>query len=482
MRTFAKRLAGFLVTLAATGWVLLNAMGEGTGALADAGEEDGLGAFSDQKATLTLWYTDDALTDYLNREAARYGSVSEDVRVLPVLVPGVGFLEAVGQSSTLGEAFPDLYITTHDNLEKAALAGLAADIERPEDNLRGDNYSAAALSSVNWHGKPIAYPFYCETTALLYNRTYLEDEARRMALEEGIEEPDAEEIDARVEKMLPATLEDLLSFAGSYNAPDEVEAVFRFDVNDLFTSYFFAGDALDVGGPDGDDPEVVDVYNEKVLTCMDIYQQSGQFFATSSNAMNGEAILQDFLDGKVVFTVGTTEAVRRISQSREEGTCSFSFGAAPLFSLTEDLGTRALSVTNCIVINDFSENISQAMRFGRFLTEEGTTELYARTGKLSARSRAEFGEDPDVAGMMRAYAQVYEHSVPMPKMLATSNFWIRLEIAFTDIWNGANVNETMRGVSEQLLMQIRGTRTEVPPIEDPPKVVISEELSEEGEE
>ncbi|MCR5674156.1 MAG: extracellular solute-binding protein [Lachnospiraceae bacterium] len=474
-----RRFLSAAAVLAALGLILSSVRGMTDFSPFFGGDEEQ--ASDGNKHTLILWYTDEALTDFLNREASRFGTASDDVRVLPVLVSGLGFLEEVGKASALGEDFPDLYITTHDNLEKAALAGLAAEVEHPEDYLRGDNYPQAALDAVTWHDRQIGYPFYAETISLLYNRTYLEEEVRRIAEEDGEAEPTGEVLDKRVEDMLPGTLEDLLAFAGNYNAPDGVESIFRFDVNDLFTDYFFAGDALSVGGPAGDDPQIVDVYNERALTCMDIYQQLGQFFSTGTDTVNGETLLQDFLDGKTVYTIATTEAVRKIAEKREEGTCDYVFGAAPLFDLTETLPTRALSVTNCIVINGFSEHPGDANRFARFLADDGVGELYPRAGKLSARYRAGFGEDPDVNAMMRAYAQVYEDSVPMPKMLETSNYWIRLEIAFSDIWNGADVNATMKQVAEQLLMQIQRTPTELQPLEDFPHVQLSEDLSEEGE-
>ncbi|MCR4763788.1 MAG: extracellular solute-binding protein [Lachnospiraceae bacterium] len=442
------------------------------------GEETGI--YSD-KTTLVLWYTDEALTDYLNREAVAYSELAEDVRVIPTLVSGLGFLEHVGEASALEEGAPDLYITTHDNLEKAALAGLAAEILRPEDVLRGDTWPNAALSSVTWHDKKIAYPFYGETTALLYNRTYLEEAARLAAAEAGEELPEDADLTERVEALLPETVGELLSFAGSYNAPDEVEAVIRFDVKDLFMDYFFAGDALNVGGDNGDNPEIVELYNDRVLTCMDIYQQLGQFFAIDPDLVTGDTIWQDFCEGRIVFTIATTDAVRKLAELESAGETRFSYGAAPLFDLTDNLPTRALSVTSCLVINGFSEHESEANRFAAWLTAEGANDLYARSGKVSIRNRAYYCEEKEIADLISAYLSVYNDSVPMPKMIETSNYWIRLETAFTDIWNGGDVNAEMKRVSEQLLSQIRGTPVVVDEIPNPERILLSEDLTEEGE-
>lgn len=480
MRPFRIRLLSIMLIALACAALFFPILRSPVLEVAVAEEADAAARPFDGKTTLILWYTDEALTDYLNRQAVEFGKTAGDTRVLPVLVSGLGLLESTLEASIAGTDYPDLYITTHDNLEKASLAGIASEVEHAEDVLRGDSFPEAALNSVTWHNLKIAYPFYGETVALLYNRTYLEDEAKLLAEEADEAAPEGEELEKRVQAYLPETIGDLLDFAGHYNAPDEVEAVFSFDVNDLFTDYFFAGDAIDVGGPAGDDPDQVSLYNERVLTCMDIYQQLGQFFAVDPKAVNEEKVLQDFIDGKTVFTIATTEAVQRLKQAREEEDCSFVFGAAPLPALTDEIDTKALSVTNCVVVNGFSEHMTEANRFATFLTSNATADLYTRTNKMPAGYRADFGEDTFVSDMMRAYYSVYEDSAPMPKMIETSNYWIRLEVAFTDIWNGAEVNTTMREVAEQLLSQIRGLQTQVDAIPDPPRILISEELSEEG--
>ena len=75
--------------------------------------------------TLYLWYTDEALTDFLNSAAVSYGQYQDDVRVVPVYTPGLEYLETINQASLKTEEVPDLYIVSNDSLEKAYLAGLA---------------------------------------------------------------------------------------------------------------------------------------------------------------------------------------------------------------------------------------------------------------------------------------------------------------------------------------------------------------------
>ena len=50
----------------------------------------------------------------------------------------------------------------------------------------------------------------------------------------------------------------------------------------------------------------------------------------------------------------------------------------------------------------------------------------------------------------------YEDSVPIPKMMATSNFWVEMEIVFDRIWNGAKVTDELMHLSERLMSQVTG--------------------------
>ena len=139
-------------------------------------EEDSL--FT-RRETIYLWYTDEALTDYLNSVAVAYSEYQDAVRVMPVYTSGREYLETVNQAALHTEEVPDLYIISNDSLEKAYLAGLASEVRLPEGTLTMEQwYPETAVRAVTYRDKQIAYPFYFETSCFLYNRTYLEDWAR----------------------------------------------------------------------------------------------------------------------------------------------------------------------------------------------------------------------------------------------------------------------------------------------------------------
>ena len=163
--------------------------------------------FARNKTTVRLWYTDDTLTPYLQSKAVAYSESNSKVRIEPVLVSGLEYLEAINKASVDEDNYPDLYIITNDSLEKAYLAGLATEIEGGDEFLSKGIFPEAAINSVTYKGKKIAYPFYFETSSLIYNKTYLEN----MAVETMQTEIDTAEGEAAQEETEKAEEEGELS-------------------------------------------------------------------------------------------------------------------------------------------------------------------------------------------------------------------------------------------------------------------------------
>ena len=432
--------------------------------------------FTKEKETLYLWYTDEALTSYLSSAAVTYNE-NHDVRVVPVLESGLEYLEKINQNSLEADA-PDLYILGHDSLEKAYLAGLANEVTPPDRIVMEDEYIGTGLQAAAYKDKLIGYPFYFETSALLYNKTYIRDlaksrleaEAVQAKEDAGLLEEDKiealegtegsadkeeqfteEQISAKMQELLPDTIEDIRTFADSYDAPQQVEGVFKWDVTDIFYNYFFVGDAIRMGGEAGWDTSQIDIYNENAIKSMEAYQELNQFFSIDTSQISYEGILDEFMAGEMVFTVATTDAVFALEHAMADGLFEYEYGIAVTPDINDKMKTRSLSVTNCVVVNGYSEKKEIANDFAYFLTNEYTDILYARTGKVSAAKDVDYGYEA-----LEQFAKEYEKSISMPKMLETSNFWVQLEVSFSEIWNGADANRELKELSEQIKSQITG--------------------------
>ncbi|MDE6622235.1 MAG: extracellular solute-binding protein [Lachnospiraceae bacterium] len=427
-----------------------------------------------RKETIHLWYTDDALTDYLNSKALEFYD-STDIRVNVKLVSGLEYLEAVN-AATLDEAAdaPDLYILSNDSLEKAYLAGLAAQLPDTAPVYEEEMFSQAARNAVTYNGKYVACPMYFETSALLYNKTYLqqiadeangaggeEEEGSAAASEEQPGETAAEQT-VTAEQLIPTSIVDILTFADQYSTPENVEYFFRWDVSDIFYNYFFIGNYISVGGAAGDDKSLIDIYNTESISSLKVYQEMNQFFSIDTKETNYDTVMREFREGKTIYTIATSDCIRRLDEAAENGEFTYEYGIAKLPDINQELTTRGMSVTNALVINGYSQHKESAGLLMEYLIKDAHADLYSMTGKLSSVIRDTY-ENEHVAAFMENYIE----SVPIPKMLETSNFWVELEICFARVWGGEEANTQLRQLSEQIKTQLAGEPVAEQPIEDP---------------
>ncbi len=433
---------------------------------------------TEEKPTLILWYTDESLTDYLNSSAIACLD-KEGVRVEPVLKTGLEYVDEIYNASISDEEVgPDLFIIGSDSLEKAALAGTAMPVEDPEHVLNSFNYPEIAMNAVTYRGKQIAYPFYYETAFLLYNSTYLSQMAdaelrAEMAGEEEGEEYDPESIslvydpeagipegyteeswkaavDERTHELIPESIEDIRALASNHGAPEGMENFFLWDVSDIYYNYFFTGAYMNVGGACGDDPEELDICNEKSVRCMEAYQSLHEFFSIESDESSYEKVLSDFLEGKSLFTIVTTDALATVERACADGSFSWSYGVAPLPGVDKEHSARGLSTTSCVVVNGFSEHPDEANIFAEYIMYESAITLYDRTGKLPCMG----GAQDEATGARDVVRMIYMESASLPKMITLSNFWMELEMAYTRVWNGADPEESLKSLDEQMKLQM----------------------------
>ena len=433
--------------------------------------------------SVVVWYTDESMTDYMNAMAVAFHE-KYDIRVIPQLQSGLDYLESIYDASVREENGPDVYIISNEALEKAYLSGLATEIADPDNIVNQEHFPLAALNAVTYQNKKIGYPYYFETSVLLYNKSYIYEMAKNQLMAETAEDVETESeaaaaadgesssvqntdvsedaVKERIEELIPKTFDELLTFADSYDAPQAVEAVFKWDVKDIFYNYFFIGNYMDVGGPCGDNTDEVDIYNLDAIKAMQIYQNLNQFFSIESEDVAYNSVIREFMEGKLVFTTATSDIMKTLQTAAEEGEFSFEYGLAEIPDLNDELVTKSLSVTNTVVVNGFSDKKEDADKFASYLTGEGSASLYEKTGKIPSNSKEACKDDKTAV-----FYQEYSNSVPLPKMMVTSNLWVQLEVTFAKVWNGASVSKSLQSLSEMIMSQVTGTEYSEEYIDEP---------------
>ncbi len=435
----------------------------------------------EDKDSLVVWYTDEALTDFINHSCVAYNE-QYGVRVIPRLQSGDEYLEQINVASIKDEGTPDLYIVSNDVLERAYLGGLATTITT-ENIIFDNNFPEAAKQAVTYKDNKVAYPFYFETSALIYNRSYLQEMASNKLMADESTEPDEdaedaeevveddeagltteEKIEKRINEAIPETFEELMEFADNYDAPMDVETIFKWDVKDIFYNYFFVGNYMNVGGENGDDSAKIDIYNMDVITALTVYQSLNQFFSFDYEDVTYDSVVREFIEGKTIFITATSDIIKKLEDAKQAGEFNYEYGIAPIPNLNDNLISRGMSVTSTVAVNGFSDKKDVANAFAKFLTIDAAGDLYTMTGKLSACSNVKY-DNADIETFEKEYAQ----SRPVPKMMATSNYWLLAEIAFSNVWSGKNVNAEVKSLSEQLKEQIMGVAISEDYIDSPTK-------------
>lgn len=415
--------------------------------------------FVPKKETIYFWYTDEDLTSFLNGAAVSFGE-KKGVRVIPVLTSDGEYLEAINQASLHTEQVPDVYLIDSSNLEKAYLAGLASETKDAGSVCNTENFPQAALYASSYQGKNIAYPFYFDTSVLLYNKTYLDQwgeqqNAKRVEQEESTQQDLEEnaslsvEMQERLQNADYATLDELLYVANSFDVPEQVEGVMKWDVADIFYNYWFVGRYLIVGGTSGDDRSRIDIDNPETTQCLKTYQLLNQFFSMETDTITYESVLEDFADGKILFTVVTSDAAKYMQKMVKDGRFAYEYGFAVMPDVSEDLDSASLSVTNCAVVNGYSASKKLANEFAAYLVCDYAEELYERTGKMPVKLQTDIDHEE-----VQIFRREYADSVSLPKMMETGNFWMQMEVLFSKVWNGEDVETLVNGLAARIRMQV----------------------------
>jgi len=464
------RLKGRLISVAAVAVMAAAVYCGGIWGTEEIEDEEMPVSWFGQKETIHFWYSDETLTNFINSAAVAFGE-KEGVRVFPVLVSDSEYLEAINRASLDDDStqMPDVYLVSHDALEKAYLAGLATSIQDAAGICNERNFPQAALASATYQDKLVGYPLYFETSALVYNETYLAEWAAQIAMKELLsagdvgENPEeyqdgipvdeallAEKTERYFKEAVPGTVEDILHIADTFDVPLGVDGIMKWDVSDIFYNYWFVGNYMIVGGEAGDDADNIDINNVETIQCLEVYKALNQFFSIESDTVDYDTVVEDFCEGKTVFTIATTDVVKTLADAEEEGRLGFTYGIALLPQVSGELQSRPMSVTNVVAVNGYSQHKALANRFAAYLTGECADSLYSRTGRVAANLHADADN-----GALQIFKLEYAQSIPLPKMMETGNFWVQLEALFSRVWNGADVAELVRELDERIRTQMR---------------------------
>ena len=383
-----------------------------------AGDGQAQGSTEDaetEPVELTLWYTQPELEAYFTQAAADYEAETGN-HVTAVQVPALDYIEAINDASVKDGDYPDIFVATPDLLEKAKLAGLT---QRANEEICSlDNFSQKALTAVTYKNEKIAYPFYTDTSVLVYNENYVSE--------------------------APTSIEDIQNFSENFEGDGQIQDIFVWNVNDIFVDFFTIGNYVNLGGAAGDQVQEMTLNSEEIRNCLTVYQELSQFFAIDRSAVSENQIVQDFADGKIVYAIIRDDSIEKLDELLADG--QFSYGVAPVPDLNSELQVRPLSITHSLVVNGYTKHPAAADALAGYLTVTAADTLYDQAGNIPAKNNVTFANEK-----MSVVREQYEEAVEVPKIMQMSSYWLLMESVFSDIWTGADVTERMAEAESSML-------------------------------
>lgn len=406
---------------------------------------------STEEGIVNFWYTNDVLTNYYNNVASVFNRTHKGADIVPKLVSASEYIEQIYNASHTGEEYPDIYVVTSDTMEKAYLSGLTRPVENEKVVQR--NFPKVATEAASYKGILQGYPLYFDTSTLVYNKTLLEeiayDQFEMQALEKGESTENLvvteEQIASLVDIMIPETIDELIEFSNNLEAPEGIDTLFKWNINDVFYNYFYLGEYTTLSS------DHIDISNEATVACVEIFKHLTEYFYMDAETVSTDSILKEFMSGTMLFTIMDSESAIELEKARANGELSFDFDYALIPDPNSELRGRPLSVTNVVVVNGYTNYPETAVDFAEFLTMDNycVDQLYGMTGYLPA-----YGKSSSSTNMEVIFKKEYAESANMPNYMVTSNFWMLLENAFNEIWDGADTREVLDLLEKRLQNQI----------------------------
>ena len=331
------------------------------------------------------------------------------------LIPEADYIDTLTTEAIKPDTV-DMYIVDNDKLEQVKLAGIAGE-NRMTDIYNEYNYSVAAMEACTYDGRLIAYPLTFDTSFLIYNASYVQDVSF-------------------------VNFEEIKNYAENFEveAGSGVSSIFTCDPQDIFYNYGYLGAYLNIGGKAGDNrAEIFDITDE-LTQAAELYKQLIEYFYIDINNADYYSCLNGLEDGSIVLTIGDMAMYRRaVSES------AFQIGTAALPDMSESIKSAPLSVTTAVVVNPFSDDITVAESFAKYLTYTNTTELYTMSGQPACRIID--NEDDNIDHIYESY----DKSVPKLKLMYSDEFYAMLEIAIHSIADGSKGVDALTSVRDYLV-------------------------------
>ncbi|MFD3272555.1 extracellular solute-binding protein [Paenibacillus dendritiformis] len=425
-RFFISILSSALVFLLLAGCGVQNtkSANEAGGALQQHAGEAGLQP--EKGAKLLVWESKGPELDFLKAVAEDF----EKEYGVNVTVEAVPAIDSVTKLTTDGPAGigADVFSAPHDHLGNAVMAGLVLQNDVYDEPVK-QQIMDSALEGVSYDGVLYGFPTAIDTYALYYNKKLL--------------------------NQAPATYEELIQFAQTYNDPKNKQYAFMWNVGQLYQSYsFLAGYGGYIFGDGGKDAGDIGLSNAGSVAGAAFLQSLKNILPINSNDINDNIITGFFIEGKTAAIIGGPWLITDVKNA------GLDYGVAPLPLLPNGEHPRSLSGIRALYVSSYTEYPAAAKLFASYATSrQHIVKRYEMTMQLPPRQ--DMMKEPIIKQDANALAflEQTKYSIPMPSIPEMGNVWVPAGAALAAIWNDKQEPEVvLKKAVEQINTAIRAKK------------------------
>lgn len=346
----------------------------------------------EEGADLCFWYDDASYESYLQDAVIAFFEEEGIVAEL-FYIEDVDYVGSIYDATMNQDAFPDAYLLSGEELEKAYLYGVAgsnANIAAYDGVVANNAIMAASYQDV-FYGYPLSY----NVCLFVYNKNFFVEQ--------------------------PASLQALIDYSDDNEPSENVQYILEWDAYDPFFDFPFISESVTF---EKKIAEVLDViYDEDLLdTSLVFLQESLESFSLPIETVTEESVLTDVLNGVTLCAIVDSDSLQQLSAAADYMVMEFP-------ALNDTLTARSAALTDMILVNDFTENAELAEAFAKYLTLDYSDSLWNQTGHYSVV----LSENADAEELV-AYT-AYENAVLAPDSQDAAGFWIDLKAMITNCFS-----------------------------------------------
>lgn len=372
----------------------------------------GCSSEAENGVTIKVWESLEA-KEYIEAAGAAYHALHPEVTIVYENVESNDSVQQQILDGPAGAA-ADLFAAPCDKVGELVSGGYVIPVS--DASFVEETVLPSCLQAATYEDVVYGYPVSDETYALFYNK------------------------DLIAEEDVPTTWEDMISYAAE-NSADGQYAFVMDPTSGYYTTIFATGKGNRLFGPDGTDDSSTYLNTEAAIEGMSLMGELAQALQISSSDLSTTIADELFASGKAAMEIS---GPWNTSVFTEAG---INYGITTLPALLgEETPAVSFSGARLMFVSAYTEHQEETEDFAAFLLSDEMQQL--RYDYLKCIPSVEIDvEDENIA----AFMDQLEYATPMPSIPEMTSFWDSMSSASKNIWDGADVKQTMDDCDRAIL-------------------------------